>query len=306
MTPVWDADIEILPERAADLIERQFPALAPVRAEPFGNGWDNAAFLVDGRLVFRFPRRLVAARLMDHEVRILPLIAPHLPLRITAPKYVGEPDDAYPYRFAGYELIPGRTACRARPDDAARTLAARPLAGFLRTLHSIPVDDDTLAWAPGDEIGRTDLPRRASKIVERLQVLAPRLPRGNVRAAVELAQRLAGASPHLGPARWVHGDLYARHLILDSAHMPVGVIDWGDVHLGDPALDLSIAWSYLPPSARPAFRDAYGPISQPAWDRARFRALHYGAVLLDYGEEMSDDAIRAVGEDALQFALEGE
>src|SRR5438132_12959546 len=103
MARVWDADVELSPEAAARLIERQFPALAPVRLELLGAGWDNAAFLVDGRLVFRFPRRRIAAGPMELETRVLPRLAPHLPLPIPAPVFVGIPDEGYPYPFAGYE-----------------------------------------------------------------------------------------------------------------------------------------------------------------------------------------------------------
>jgi aminoglycoside phosphotransferase (APT) family kinase protein len=81
-----------------------------------------------------------------------------------------------------------------------------------------------------------------------------------------------------------------------------GVIDWGDVHLGDPALDLSIAFSFLPPGARAAFREAYGPIDAATWDRARFRALHYAVLLSDYGADVGGEAIRAAGEYALWAA----
>jgi aminoglycoside phosphotransferase (APT) family kinase protein len=306
MEQPWEADVEIDESVAAGLIDRQFPELAPADPAPFGNGWDNAAFLVGGRLVFRFPRRLVAAHLMEHEIRILPMLAPRLPLRITAPQFVGEPEDDYPYRFAGYERIEGQTACRAAPTDAERMDMARPLAEFLHTLHSIPIDDETLAWAPGDEIGRTDLPRIAAKIAERLCAQASMPPGVDLEEVVALASHLADRSRHFGPVRWVHGDLYARHLILDDRRRLIGIIDWGDVHLGDPALDLSVAWSYLPPAARAAFREAYGPISEAAWDRARFRALHYGAVLIEYGATRGDDPIRAVGEDALRFALAGD
>jgi len=52
---VWDPDVEVGEGMAARLIARRFPELAGEPVEPFGVGWDNAAFLVGGRLVFRFP-----------------------------------------------------------------------------------------------------------------------------------------------------------------------------------------------------------------------------------------------------------
>jgi aminoglycoside phosphotransferase (APT) family kinase protein len=37
---------------------------------------------------------------------------------------------------------------------------------------------------------------------------------------------------------------------------PCGVIDWGDLCLADPSVDLQLIWSFLPRRARPAFLDA--------------------------------------------------
>lgn len=82
------------------------------------------------------------------------------------------------------------------------------------------------------------------------------------------------------------------------------MIDWGDMHLGDPALDLSLAFTFLPPSARARFFDAYqdagGRLDPHARDRARFRGLYYGPILLEYGQRTGDPAMAAIGRWALE------
>jgi len=302
MPKVWEADAEISLEHAARLIERQFPELAPVRLEPFGVGWDNVALLVNGNLVFRFPRRKIAVGLMSNEIRVLQKIAPRLPLPIPVPTFLGDSDSEYPYPFAGYALIPGTTACRVQLTDSDRTELAAPLARFFASLHRIPIDQSTLEWAPLDELDRANVAKRGPLARQRLSALESRLLGIDVPACLSLIENLTDAAPFDGSLRWVHGDVYARHLLVDSAKQPCGVIDWGDVHLGDPALDLSIAFSFLPPPARTVFRSVYGPVDDSTWDRARFRALHYGIILCEYGSDVSDDAIRAAGEYALRAA----
>lgn len=306
MNHPWQADVDLSPARARRLIERQFPALAPARIAALGVGWDNTAYLVNREYVFRFPRREVAVGLLENEVRALPRLAPRLPLPVPVPQFVGAPDDGYPYPFAGYRHLPGVTACRVEWAEPDRAACAEPLGRFLRALHRIPVDEETRRWAPGDTLGRADMARRAPALVERLREVAPLLPAGSAERAVALVERLAAAPPHADPTCWVHGDLYARHLLVDEGHRLCGVIDWGDAHLGDPTLDLSIAFSFLPPDAREYFRHAYGPLDDAVavWDRARFRALHYVAPLVTYGTETGDDAIRRAGEDALRLAIE--
>src|SRR4051812_47028799 len=123
----WDADVDLTPERTSALIESQFPELAPVRVEALGTGWDNVAVRVNGRYVFRFPRRKLAAALIEREAQALPLLAPHLPLPVPVPRFLGGPEGDYLYPFAGYELILGTTACRVAWTEEQRTRNAVPL-----------------------------------------------------------------------------------------------------------------------------------------------------------------------------------
>src|SRR4051812_20464567 len=168
MPPLWDADVTLTREDATRLVEHQFPELAPARLEPLGAGWDNAAYTVNGSWVFRFPRRRIAAGLLENEARILPQLAPHLPLRIPEPVWHGHPEGAYPYPFAGYALLPGVTACAVEWTPEERLRNAAILGRFLAALHGLAVDDETLARGPGDELGRADLKKRAPMILERL------------------------------------------------------------------------------------------------------------------------------------------
>jgi aminoglycoside phosphotransferase (APT) family kinase protein len=308
MTGLRAANIDFSPAQAARLIERQFPALAPLQLELLGRGLDNVAFRVNGRLVFRFPRHQFAAGLIERELRVLPLLAPRLPMPIPAPAFVGTPDESYPYPFAGYPLLPGTTACRLAWSEEERERNAVLLGGFLSALHGIPVDDETRAWGPRGTTSRTNLEQHAPVLKGWLRAIAPRVAGMDVDALLALlalVDRLAMTPPHAELPCWVHGDLSACHLLADAAHCLCGVIDWGDVALGDPALDLSIAFSFLPARARDRFRAAYGPIDDATWDRARFRALHYGAALVVSGAGSGDEAIRAAGEYALRAAVGG-
>jgi aminoglycoside phosphotransferase (APT) family kinase protein len=299
----WASDIHLTGADAAALIGQQFPALAPVRLKPLGTGWDNAAFLINDALVFRFPLRQAMAASLLREAEILPRLAPHLPLPIPNLSYVGVPTNAYPFAFAGYRILPGRTADQRPPSPSERADLAPALARFLAALHRIPVDAETRRWAPGDEITRADMVRRAPPLRDRLAANAAALDPAAVATLVAQVDDLATTPP--APATcWVHGDLYARHLLLDEANHLTGVIDWGDTHLGDPALDLSIAYSFLPAPARHTFTAVYGDADPALWRRARFRAIHYGAILTEYGVTVGDHVIKEVGLDALRFALE--
>src|SRR5690349_8274829 len=93
----WDADIQLSRDQAFALVVSQFPQFAGTRFELLSSGWDNDAYLADEKVVFRFPRRKVAANLIENELRILPLFANSLPLKISISRYIGQPTDEYPF-----------------------------------------------------------------------------------------------------------------------------------------------------------------------------------------------------------------
>ena len=307
MVPQWAADIAIDLDLAMTLVHTQFPTLAREAIVPFGVGWDNAAYLVGERVVFRFPRRRVARRLIEREIAILPVIAPALPLAIPVPSYIGVASDAYPHAFAGYERIAGETACARDLDNDARVALAEPLGAFLRALHAIDPAPLVARGLPHDEIRRLDHTRRMLLVREREPLL--RSPESAVRTGVAtatIARTIDWLEAHPPTSiadaarRCVHGDLYARHVVLDGARV-AGIIDWGEVHLGNPAIDLAIAHLMLPTSAHAAFRAAYGSIDDDTWETARFRAAYHALIELDYGIREDDAGMNRIGAAALSL-----
>lgn len=302
MPQVWDADVEVSQDRCAELIRTQFPELKARDIKLVGEGYDNSAYLVDQKWLFRFPRRKIAESLLRNECAALSILAPQLPLSVPKPRFIGKPADGYPYPFAGYEFLPGRSASLAEWTEEDRAKNARTLAKFFAALHSIPVSDQTRKWAPADEISRSDLTKRFAMIEERLSVSSAMFAQFDVRHILSTAERLARSGPWEKDTVWVHGDAYAAHFLVDDSLNITGVIDWGDCHLGDPALDLSVAFGFLPPSARETFREAYGGVDDATWDRARFRAIFYGVVLTYYACETANEPFRLVAEYALHSA----
>lgn len=292
----WTADIAIDEALAQSLIAEQFPVLAGATLRPFGEGWDNAAFLVAERYVFRFPRRAQFAHLIAREIVLLPRIGAQLPFAIPTPTFGGAPTERYPYAFAGYPLLRGTTLDRSRATTEARAALAPTLGEALRALHAI--DTEPFAGVlPGDDLGRLDHPTRLPLARERLALLHAE---GLIADPEPLLTEMERIAP-LDDVRddtLVHGDLYERHVVVDDGTL-VGFIDWGDMHRGDPALDLAIAHLVLPAGAHDAFRRAYGGVDERTWDRARYRAIYHAALFADYGLRIGDTHAREAGVAAL-------
>ena len=292
--PVWTAEVEV-DEPLVRALLAQF-GLEAAALRKLAEGWDNSVWVVD-EYAFRFPRRAVAVPLLERELAILPKLAPLVPLPVPRPAFVGTPADGYPWPFFGAELIPGVEAGVAELDDDARLQIALELAGFLRALHAVELDEPL----PLDPNGRTDMPKRAGLAREELRELEQL---GLWTAPPELLGFLAEAErlPPPEAEAVVHGDLHFRHLLVQGAAAS-GVIDWGDVCRADPAVDLPLYWSFVPHESREAFLNAYGPVTETQLLRARVLSIQLCAVLAHYGHSEGQPEILRAGLDGLERTL---
>ena len=190
-----------------------------------GEGWDSTAVLVGGRWVERRPRRPEIGPQLLRETVVMPWLAPLLPLPVPVPVVVSE--DPVVVR---HDLVPGGEV--ASPG----AVQGRQLGEFLRALHAAPVAEAVRRGA-----GPRPLP------VERFRAEV------DVPGGEELLAKLDG----LPADTVVHGDLGPEH-VLGRDGVLTGVIDFGDLHIGDAAIDLAWALHSTPPEFAAAFAEAYG------------------------------------------------
>jgi aminoglycoside phosphotransferase (APT) family kinase protein len=261
------AEVDVSPELVRRLLAAQQPDLAQLPVEVMANGWDNLMCRLGVQLAVRLPRRAIAARLLRHEQRWLPVLAPRLPLPTPAPVRAGQPALGYPWPWSVVPYLPGQVAARTPPADPRA--GAADLGGFLGALHA-PAPPD----APVNAVRGVPLAGRRAMDMENLTALGGRVDRGAVLRECEAA---LAAPPWDGPPVWVHGDLHPANILVHSGRVS-GVIDFGDLTSGDPATDLSVAWMLLPAGCHAAFREAYRaaggrPDGDGIWARARGWAL---------------------------------
>jgi aminoglycoside phosphotransferase (APT) family kinase protein len=296
LDPKPRAEVDIDASLVRRLLREQHPDLADLALTRIGEGWDNTLFRLGADLAVRLPRRVVAAVLVEHEQRWLPILSSRLPLPIPTPVRVGVSGCGYPWSWSVVPWFAGECALIQPSLDLAA--AAADLGAFLGSLHQ-PAPDDVQAnpW-------RASLESRTSVMIERLQRLDGIVDRA---AVVALWERVLAIPSWSGPPLWIHADLHPGNLVVNGRRLSA-VIDFGDLTSGDPATDLSVAWMLLPPALRPDFRaaacNAIDPIDDNAWMRARGWALTLGVAYLAYSHD--DEAMGALGKATINAALEGE
>ena len=154
--------------------------------------------------------------------------------------------------------------------------------GRARAAELIAAAAPQLAAVPVDPFGRGHPASRRAHTRAVLQSLVDSAVWAGDPAVDALLDRAAALAEPDGSTVVVHGELHVRHLLVDPEGRASGVIDWGDVCLADPAVDLSFGFAAFPGPARAAFLSAYGPVDPERELRARAFAVRLAALLTSY------------------------
>ncbi|MGJ9411908.1 phosphotransferase [Aeromicrobium sp. CF4.19] len=284
MSSPWRPERQISVEEAR--VQVRELGLAGDEVQHVASGWDNTVIAVDHVWLFRFPRRRIALPGVERELEHLPRLAPSLPLPIPVPEHRGSCGEP-PWTFWGARVLPGTELAVSEHADAEQVADA--MGHFLRTLHSVPVDPAL----PVDPMRRSHAPDRAARAREMLSNLAESGLWDSDPAVEELLARAGSAAPPDSETVTSHGDLYARHVLVDTHGRASGVIDWGDLCAAPRSVDLAFVWSALLPQHRPTFWAAYGEIDEDTMLRGRTMAVFSLAAVASYAHDSRLEALLA-------------
>lgn len=219
-------------------------------------GWASWTFDINGEWIVRFARTAEVAESHERELRLLPELARTMSCRIPLPEFDGTWNGI---RYLGYRKIIGRPFGRG---DNWHALIA-----ILRELHGFPSDEaNQLLRIDGtvDEWRR----RFATLRDEMDREVLPLLDSATGRTFVERYDKFLDSTMDFTPVL-VHCDLGSEHILVDpDTGTPVGLLDFEDATVGDPAIDFV---GLLITLGEPGVRDmiaAYGaPVS---WERLWF------------------------------------
>ncbi|WP_010268212.1 phosphotransferase [Paenibacillus senegalensis] len=101
----------------------------------------------------------------------------------------------------------------------------------------------------------------------------------------------------------LHGDLHFKNMLVNENGIVSGIIDWGDLSVGHPACDLSVAYSFLPQYARGVFFETYGVADEETKLLARLIAVYIPALILMQAVDDGNEAIATEAKSNIMRAL---
>ncbi|MGI8825662.1 MAG: phosphotransferase family protein [Chloroflexota bacterium] len=207
----------------------------PVRV--LGNGSRNLV-LEAASLVFRIAKSADALQGHLREMRLLPVLAPHLPIAIPEPRLQAAASPSLPYGAIGYHKLPGVSLGPEKLNDRNSVDIATQVASFLVSLHTFPS-----YGAPA--VALPDVASREAGVRALRDTVLP--PLSEALSADEYGTIVRWWGGFLKSAERlkfdpviVHGDLWYENVLVDeTAHRVVGVVDFESAAWGDRAQDFA-------------------------------------------------------------------
>ncbi|MEX5274097.1 aminoglycoside phosphotransferase family protein [Kocuria sp. CPCC 205235] len=296
--------------RELQIISEVFPDLSWTRTQRITDGWDHVVVILDGALVFRFPIDPAYLHSLRTEIDVLNFLADRLTARIPRYNWVA-PD----HSFAGYPLLPGRpltVAEIASLTPEATVAASDQLADFLSSLHSLPIQGTPLGRVPP-----TDLAQDRQDVLNLVRKhLRLKMTPFELATIDRILHDVEEIQPKNHISVLIHNDLYSSHLLWDSTTSRLGVIDFSDMCIGEPAMDFSRLFEFGPSMVEAVYSKYAGPKDSTFLDRAWTYWEWYSVYsLTDHFEvgrttwsearQCFDQVIRPTGEDPVPPACIG-
>ncbi len=304
-----DDEIPIDVALVRSLVGRVMPEYAELSLSRLASsGSTNALFRLGADLLVRLPRQPGGSATISKEATWLPVLGPLLPVCVPEVVAVFEPDLGYPERWSVVRWIEGSHPAVVGPDtsvDPRRENLAVELVLVLDSLRQAEVPagatyDSDLQSYRGQPLVTMDEATREN--IVRCRALADfDLDLGAAEQIWTGAMKLPGAADRAAQ-RWYHGDLAAENLLVRNGSL-AAVLDFGGLSVGDPTVDLVVAWEVLDPPARELFRRRIG-VDDATWLRGRAWALAITVMIWYYWTTMPERRSRcmAVGRNILADA----
>lgn len=280
-------------EKIKAIIEKNFPDIRIDIISFFGEGFDNEVYLINDKYLFRFSRRESSSRELEREIAILHRIGEMADVEVPQFEHVGDNEGL---KFVGYEKIDGtelRKEMFMEMEEEARENITREIADFIGCLQAFSLDEARILGIEENDFYGIYL-ETLEKSRERI---FPKIDEDLQNRISHIME--SGLEPDERKVL-LHNDMKHEHILIDVADNKLkGIIDFGDITIGDP--DHEVMFLYK--SYGDEFLDIFLKYYPSSGDRkrlvAKLKSFWLGNVLraiLEWKEEITDEDISFIKE----------
>lgn len=220
-------------ENIKRIIKYEFPLFDVSMIKKIGEGDNSKAFLLNQNYIFRFPKRNEVKQNLKKEIAVLARIRNQFNLEIPNIEFVSKD-----INFVGYKIIKGEFITfeiyNSLPMEFQLQIQ-KSLSEFLSQFHST-----NLTMLKDCELETMNLKEEYSDNFENVQkIIFPNISRQNRELIEQLfAAYLNNHKNFEYKPTLIHNDFSTDHILIDiSSKKITGIIDFGDIAIGDPDYD---------------------------------------------------------------------
>lgn len=253
LPPFYDQPTHADVEWYLNQIETEFKIKIHSYEYPFW-AFDFDVIIVNKEIAFRFPRTQATRNKLKHEIAFLDFLAPRVQVRIPQYTFFSAQGDFAGYQFISGEIFePGVFAQLPEPDQH---LVVDRLVDFINALHSLKLSDFE-TFSPRRREDFVDIEVRIEDALE--HKLFPLLQDEDAQNIQTFYSEAKGALTHIPNLVATHGDLCAYNVLWDPDTKQLGVIDFTDILIGDPAKDFEAFFDFGDAFVQRAYARYQGP-----------------------------------------------
>lgn len=217
-------------------IEEKYPSFRKKDFNTDDYGWANYVLVVDNKVIFRFPRDEESKKSLYLEQKVLPNLK--YKLSVPIPEFIYSSTDEEKFTYVGYEIIDGKPLDSEGfklLKEEEKECFAEDISKFLSELHTFSFQ----TYFP-NKIDMEEAKGNWRELLKEINEFVFPLLNEKERAwTTELFNNFLREDNNFNYNQClIHGDLGSDHILYDYEKRKIsGIIDFGDIQIGDPAYD---------------------------------------------------------------------
>ncbi len=219
-------------------IKQEFPEIKWKSYRQVNHGWDHLIFILDNKIIFRFPKDKEYRNKFWDEIQLLKYLKQKVNVQIPEYTYISKDRTV-----AGYKMLWGNELTLSRFQKLSlqeKNRIAQQLATFLTILHNTPKSIIKKYRVPHE-----DMRKEYSKLVKIVKKsIYPKITQKDIEAIEPYFSQLQNTLDNKYQEVLVHNDFTSDHILWDTKKKNVSIIDFSDRAFTGPVVDFAGLFKY--------------------------------------------------------------